>query len=161
VDLVINLVAGHGVPPLRFGMSIAEAHDALREWGTPVGATGPGRGLPRLRVRDAVLTRDIFALFELGDERLSAVEVWRPEEGDDTVTVRFAEIDVFAAPAEDVIHQLEGRGFAIDQSDPFFPKCYRVMLAFNRDGGDDRDDRGLSRYFESVTIAPPEYWRPS
>ena len=63
-------------------MSIADAHDALREWGTPEDATAPVGAVPKLRVRDVAPTRDIFALFER-DERLTAVELWRSEEGDD------------------------------------------------------------------------------
>jgi hypothetical protein len=157
VELVINLVANEGVPPLRFGMSVAEVDEALSVWGTPESASAPNDTTTKLRVRDAGLTRDIFALFER-DDRLTAVELWRPEEGDPSVSVRFGDLDLFSTPAEEVIDQLEARGAAVDQSDPFFPKCHELTLGFNRDGGDDRDDRGLSRYFESVLIAPPGYY---
>ena len=155
MSLTINLVAGQGAPPLRFGMSKAEARDALSIWGTP--EEEDSVSTTRLRVRDPQLTRDIFAHFER-DERLTAIELWRPEPGDTVVNVMFGELDLFSGPAEEIMGQLRSQGIAVDQSDPFFPSCPEIALGFNRDGGDDRDDRGLSRYFESVLIAPPGYY---
>jgi hypothetical protein len=88
-------------------MSRAEASVAMRGWGEPRdSANSHGR---TLNVRDDGLTRDIYAHFEHGD-RLTSVEIWRPELGAVSVVVRFEGIDVFGQPADDVLEALRQRG---------------------------------------------------
>jgi len=163
--MIIRLEPPHGVPPLLIGMSIDESRDAVALWGDveELPAT-PGRAFA-LRARDEDLTRDVFAYFEDGaGGGVTAVEVWRPEPATRpgaNVQVRYGELDVFGLPADDVLRILRDRGVEVDESDPFYPSCPRLLLGFNREGGAHADEEtGMARFFESVLVSYPGYDDP-
>lgn len=112
-----------------------------------------------------ILTRDVFAYFEDGaGGGVTAVEVWRPEPATRpgaNVQVRYGELDVFGLPADDVLRILRDRGVEVDESDPFYPSCPRLLLGFNREGGAHADEEtGMARFFESVLVSYPGYDDP-
>lgn len=159
--MIIRLQPPEGVPPLLIGMSIDEARNVMALWGNPEEVFDSPGEVPRLRVRDEGLTRDIFA--HIGDDgKVSAIEVWRPvlsKLQGEAVHVLYGDVDVFALPANDIIRFLRDRGVEVDESDPFYPSCPQLTLGFNREGGDDvEDESGISRFFESVLVARPGYY---
>ncbi|MGQ4615506.1 hypothetical protein [Nocardia sp. R7R-8] len=150
----LSLIPPVGVPPLLLGMSSDEAAGAMGSWGVPELLEGPTN---RLRVCDRNLNLDVFA--HLGsDGRLTAIEVWRPEDIDSDVQVTFEGIEVFVETAESVLNIIRLRGFRVDDSDPYCPSCPDLTLGFNREGGNDVDRDGLARYFESILVAGPGYY---
>lgn len=154
-EVTIELAPPGGVPPLVFGMSRAEASEAMRGWGEP--RDGADTASRSLNVRDDGLTRDVYAHFDEGD-RLTSVVIWRPEPGEVHVVVRFRDIDVFGQPADAVLEALRQRGYVVDTSDRYFPLCKDIALGFNREGGEDCDDEGLARHFNSVLTAAPGHY---
>jgi hypothetical protein len=151
----MELVRNRGVPPVFFGMTILEARDAMQTWGAMRETSKTPGGTLRLHVRDDAYARDVYVNFE-GEDRVSSLEIWRP--GDPLQVVRFLDVDLFGPSADEVIGLLRQRGHAVDTSDAHFPICDEIALGFNRSGGHDADENGLSWYFHSVLIAPPGYY---
>ena len=161
--LTITLVASEGVPPLRFGMSAAEASEAMRVWG-PVTANQPDRpSRTTINAHDDAYLWDVHANLEDG-EHVTSIVVWRtnPDEPFDPATtaavrVEFEGIDLFGQEASAVIEELQRRGHTLNNQDPWWPGFDDIALWFNRESGDDRDDEDFALYFASVTIVPPDH----
>lgn len=156
----LRVVANEGVPPLRLGMSAAEASEAMAIWG-PVIANQPERPEnKRLNAHDSQYAVDVHANLEDG-EHVTSIVVWRPK-GDPSGVV-FEGVDLFAQEASTILEELRRRGYALNDDDPFFPRFDEISLAFNRDfadveddDGDEDEDEGVARFFSSVTIAATE-----
>lgn len=152
------LLPAQGFPPLLFGMTRDAAREATRDLGRQ------SEDPDSLRVTNAEAALDLFAHFENDGEQLTAVTVWRPDNGATRVVLRLGgeDIDMFGSTADSVMDQLVRRGHAIDISDIYFPVCDDIAVGFNRDGGEDNVDEdaddGLGIRFNSVLLARPGYY---
>ena len=159
-DEFLELVQFEGMPPLVFGLDLASVLRVVSEWGEARELPETPSGTRRFHVQDNLHGLDLYPTFE-GVNSLTSIEVWRPDGsyGDGSMCrIRFMEVDLFRLRASDVIKRLSALGFAGDLSDPYFPVYDQIALGFNRSGGDDCDDEGMSLHFRSVLIGPPGYY---
>jgi hypothetical protein len=153
----LDLEAGVGVPPFRFGMTIDQVRSAMLPLGVVDDVTAPG-GAPALRWYDEARSFDIYLNFR-ADGRLFTIQLWRSPLPDGAVPVRWHGVDLFGQPADGAIAALRAAGEPVDTSDALYPMARDEEVGFNREGGDDVDDDGVAIRFESVLVAPSGYAR--
>ncbi len=150
-----KIVAGMGMPPLELGMPSERLASELGAVGDVQNSASPG-GAPAWRVADAEgqLVIDAHCL---PDGRLFTVELWRGPGSDRIRPVTFSGVDLFNGSADEVLSALASAGIAVEEDDPFYPTAAHGQLRFDRNGGPDPDEQGLSSRFESILIVPADY----
>jgi hypothetical protein len=139
-----------GVGLLRLGMTADEAKAALEQLGEV--ELGRQDGLYAQRPSGLGFTAHLGA-----DDRVNAIEVWRPQADD---VVHYRDVDVFGLPALEVVARL-GRLATVrpDEDDPSSHVAPDLLLSFWRPfAGDDDPDDPQGYYFSSVLVARPGYY---
>ncbi|MEV4177577.1 hypothetical protein [Nonomuraea sp. NPDC049709] len=151
----LDVRVGSGLDGLRFGMDETQVRAGLAAYGEVVDATAPGGALC-LRTRGPDASFSVYASFT-ADGLLFTLEIWRPDDAS-SIEVRLYGIPVFATPADLVLARLAELGQPVDLADRWHPLLPEASIGLDREGGDDCDDDGLARHFQSVFIAPPGYY---
>lgn len=133
--------------------SRSEAERQLAAHGEPNTFQRGGEGNPSLVVR-AAGGLHVFVYFDDADV-VDAVELGRPEGGE---SVTFDGIDVFSAPAEDVIEQLSRRTSVKVEDGGRSATATQLLLALWRPTLPEYSGDAEGRYFESVLVARPGYY---
>ncbi|GAA3441093.1 hypothetical protein [Planomonospora venezuelensis] len=154
-ERILEVRAGSGLDGLRFGMDEPQVREGLASYGNVLDATAPGGALS-LRTQGHDDSFSIYAAFE-ADGTLFTLEIWRPDDVS-LIDVSLFGISVFTTPADRFLSRLAGLGHRIDFEDKWHPLLPEASIGLDREGGDDCDDDGLSRYFQSVFIAPHGYY---
>lgn len=152
--LALSVVPGVGLADLRFGMEEPAVRVALAPYGEIVDGTSPGGSLT-LYTEGIDPSFSVYANFR-HDGLLFTLEVWRP---DDAVVVdlELGDVAIFAPPAEAVIQSLTSAGYVVDESEPFHPVIADAYIGLSREGGEDDEESGISRYIQSFFLAPAGY----
>ncbi|MEV5873569.1 hypothetical protein AB0L75_04905 [Streptomyces sp. NPDC052101] len=148
----LELLPHVGAGPFRLGMSVGEAHGAVREWGLlriVAGDEAPGQ---------IALTHDESRLdIVLGFTRgaLSGVELFRFQREDAGIRVLFDGLDVFRTPSEDLLARLAERGHGIEENDLGFDALpeLKVILASQSSHEHPVDEEGDPLYYDYVLLA--------
>lgn len=161
----IDLDPPNGITGFPFGMPVDEVKEAAAALGqVRVINEGPPSGWKFMKV-DTVLPQ--FAItFHIEDGKtLTSVEIWRPFDGPEQISVTWRGTDVFQTPATEVLAQLETAGYEIEDRENFHPKIKDLTLGFSRNprddipfDGDEDDDDAMPMYFSSVLAAPTKYY---
>jgi hypothetical protein len=150
-----RVIVGSGVPPLKLGMSPERLMAELQVIGSVQDAAAPG-GAPAWRVLDQDGLVTIVAHC-LPDGRLFTIEIWRESSRSVLRSITVYGVDLFNQNADPVLQALISMGVEVSDDDPHYPMAFGGKLRFDRNGGDDPDDNGLSPRFESVLIVPADY----
>ncbi|MEY9931248.1 hypothetical protein ABH926_005897 [Catenulispora sp. GP43] len=161
----IDLDPPNGITGFRFGMAADEVKEAAARLGrVRIIDEGPPRAWRFMKI-DTVLPQ--FAItFHIEDGRtLTSVEIWRPFEGPEEISVTWRGVDVFRTPAAVVMAAVEAAGYAIEDREYGHPRVEDLTLGFARNprddiplDGDEDDDAARPMYFSSVLAAPAEYY---
>lgn len=156
----------NGVDGFPLGMPMGELIAAA----TPLGHVrleDPGQQRPDLYTKLFVVRPTFTAIFACEDGySLTAVELWAPVtgRGSDRITVELhgnlPGIDVFATPALEILDQLTERGYALDDTDPDYPRFPELALGFTRTSGHEVPlaTDGRPQYCQAVLVGPPGYY---
>jgi hypothetical protein len=152
-----ELRPAEGVPPLRLGMSRAQARAALEPLG-PVQEFARGDGPPGWLLNRQVT---VFAYFD-ARATLEAVELAPPVESPAEDSVWFRDIDVFATPAGEVVQRLRadyGLDVREEEGGASFVVPDLVLALWRGAGGrGHRDEDGMGSYLEPALVAAPGYY---
>ncbi|WP_433380862.1 hypothetical protein ACQPZX_16070 [Actinoplanes sp. CA-142083] len=149
MEIVLDPPRGAG--PLRLGMTAAEARAALETLGVPSPA---GRGELSLHLGSGLGLSVGFGVGATLD-RVNAIEVWRPHERD---VVRFRDVDVFGAPALEVVQRLRRHvAIAPNEDDDGFTARESYLALWRPFAADDDPDDAEGYFFQSALIARPGY----
>ncbi|MEU6777806.1 hypothetical protein ABZ912_01295 [Nonomuraea angiospora] len=154
-ERTLAIRVGSGLDDLRFGMDEAQVRAELAVYGNVENASAPGGALS-LRTQGLDDSFSIYAVFN-AEGLLSALEIWRPDDVS-LIDVDFRGIPMFATPADEVLARLAELGHRIDLEDQWHPLLPEASIGLDREGGDDCDDDGLARYFQSIFVAPYGYY---
>ncbi|MEV4582074.1 hypothetical protein AB0K16_53480 [Nonomuraea jabiensis] len=154
-ERTLEVHVGSGMDSLQFGMDEPQVRAELSAYGNVVDVTAPGSALS-LRTQGLDDAFSIYAAFN-ADGFLFTLEIWRPTDVS-LIDVNLYGIPVFATPADRVLAVLAELGHRLDFEDQWHPLLPEVSIGLDREGGDDCDDDGLARYFQSIFIAPPGYY---
>ncbi|MFB9472045.1 hypothetical protein ACFFR3_21230 [Nonomuraea salmonea] len=154
-ERVLEVRVGSGLDNLRFGMDEPQVRAELISYGDVVDATAPGGSLA-LRTQGLDDSFSICAAFK-SDGALFTLEVWRPEDVN-LIDVKLYDIPLFATPVERVLARISELGHRIDFDDRWHPVLPEASIGLDREGGDDCDDDGFARHFQSIFIAPCGYY---
>ena len=167
-NMHIDLDPPNGITGFAFGMPADEVKKAAGALGrVRVLDEGPPSGWRFMKI-DTVLPQ--FAItFHIEDGRtLTSVEIWRPFDGPERISVTWRGIDVFQTPAAEVMAHIEAAGHPIDHHEAIHPKARNLTLAFTRHSRDDipfdrdeDDDDAMPMYFTSVLAGPARYYEES
>ncbi|MGI5269024.1 hypothetical protein ACQEUU_07735 [Nonomuraea sp. CA-218870] len=155
-ERILEVHIGAGLDDLRFDMDEAQVRAGLATYGNVVDATAPGGALC-LRTEGIDETFSVYAAFKAATGTLYTLEIWRPS------NIRLIDVDVFgtllfATPATQILDRITELGHRVDAEDQWHPILPDASIGLDREGGDDCDDDGLARYFQSIFIAPPGYY---
>ncbi|MFD8015074.1 hypothetical protein [Streptomyces sp. NPDC058955] len=152
--LDLHLEPPHGAGPVRLGMTFDEAVAAVAPWGEPRTRVRPG---PRPDTVSASCAGIGVEVLLEEDDRVTAVEFWRPGEGRSSAArVLLGGRDVFTTPADELLAALAGVRDG-DTEDPFVPG---LSLGFTRRTSQEVPRRadGLPVHFTSVLVGGAEYY---
>ncbi|MGA6203986.1 hypothetical protein ACPESR_04440 [Nocardia testacea] len=88
-------------------------------------------------------------------DRVNAIEVWRPLEGD---VVRYLDVDVFALPALEVVARLRRHIDLLKNDDDGFTSPELCLSLWRPFAADDDPDETQGYFFQSVLVARPGYY---
>ena len=152
--MVFDLEPPRGVGPVWIGMTRIEALEAVRAWGEPEPFQRTAQESPGWIVRRPATTfvyfdsSGIVEAIEFGSPRRRVVASDR---------VMYRGIDLFTAPARDVLHSLDLLGVEMNESERGFAfTAPAILLALWRDGEPYGED-GLPEFFGSALVAQPGY----
>lgn len=164
----IDLDPPNGITGFSFGMPADEVKAAAAALGTVrVLDEGPPHKWRFMKI-DTVLPQ--FAItFHIEDGKtLTSVEIWRPFEGPEQISVTWRGTDVFHTPAHEVMARIEAAGYRIDERETTYPQVKDLTLGFARNSRDDiprhreeGEDDAKPVYFSSVLAAPRRYYEES
>ncbi|MEU7283442.1 hypothetical protein AB0A69_32390 [Streptomyces sp. NPDC045431] len=157
MDLVLEPPRGAG--PVRLGMTLDEAVEAVASWGIPEIAYDHDD--PSTTIHTACDETGVNVLLEDAGKSVTAVELWWPGEGRHTdVRVLLDGDDVFTTPAEDLFQRAENRGWTVDRTDHEYPFVPGVSLGFTRQTSQEvpRTRGGLPLYVTSVLVGGEHYY---
>ena len=164
----IDLDPPNGITGFTFGMPADEVEEAAAALGTVrVLDEGPPRKWRFMKI-DTVLPQ--FAItFHIEDGKtLTSVEIWRPFDGPEQISVTWRGTDVFHTPAHEVMARIEAAGYRIDERETGYPQVKGLTLGFGRNKRDDipwdrdeDDEDAKPLYFSSVLAAPTRYYDES
>lgn len=97
----------------------------------------------------------IFVYFD-SDDRVEAIEVGRPDGGDDVVLYR--DVDVFKTSAADLIERLTAEDVVEVKEQGRSATVVGLLLALWRPVVPESTDDAEGRYFESALVARPDYY---
>jgi hypothetical protein len=154
LTLVIDLRPPDAAGPLRIGADRAELIAALREFGVPRLVTrAPGR------IPSWAVDRPSGLAIRCHVDRaghLDAVEFGRPTTNADAV--RYQDLDVFGAPAEEFVATLRRRAHVVEEEHGYAYVAPDLLLSCWRATTPKDPDDTDGRYFDSVLIARPGYY---
>lgn len=161
----------HGIAGFPVGMPMDELIDAT----TPLGHVrleDPGQRRPDLYTKLFVVRPTFTAIFACEDgQTLTAVELWAPHArgaggdgraGQDRISVWLKGIDVFGTPALEILERLTALGYALDDTDPDYPRFPGLAIGFTRTRTRGREvplaQDGRPQYFQAVLAGPAGYY---
>ncbi|MFJ6686715.1 hypothetical protein [Streptomyces werraensis] len=152
--MILELNPPTGAGPLRLGMTMTEAEEALRRIEGYVGGDTSLQANPGVGRYSSGLT--IHAHPALSGGLVEAIEVYRPHQ--DSVQVCYDGIDVLGLPAAEVLNRLRDRdGFkANEEGDVMQAKDLHLALWRPHVSDDDPDDE-QGYFFQSALVAEPGY----
>ncbi|MET9428515.1 hypothetical protein [Streptomyces sp. NPDC003036] len=145
--------------PVRLGMTLDEAVEAVTPWGTP--KIEYDEDDPSATIYTACDEIRVNVLLEDGGQSVTAVELWWPGEGRHTdVRVLLDGDNVFSAPAEDLFRRAEERGWTVDRTEPEYPFIPGISLGFTRQTSQEvaRTRGGLPLHVTSVLVGGEHYY---
>ncbi|WP_326642640.1 hypothetical protein OG884_05115 [Streptosporangium sp. NBC_01755] len=154
-ERMLEVHVGSGLDSLRFGMDEPQVRAGLATLGNVVDSTAPGGAL-KLRTEGLDDSFSVYASFGSGGF-LFTLEVWRPNDTN-LIDLNLYGIPIFATPADSALVQLAEIGHRLDFEDKYHPVLPEASIGLDRESGDDCDNDGLARYFQSIFIAPDGYY---
>jgi hypothetical protein len=148
----LELLPQAGVGPLRLGMSVQEARDAVQEWGAlRIVSSDPEPGQITLKHDPSEL--NVVLGFAKG--ALSGVELFRFLDEDADVQVSLDGLDVFRTPSADLFELFAERGHEITENDLGFDALLdlKVLLANQSSYEYPVDEDGEPLYYDYVRLA--------
>jgi hypothetical protein len=153
--MIFELHPPQSAGPLRIGATGHDTLETLKQLGDPLVLCRTAGRKPAWGVhRSSGLF--ICAYFD-ADDQLEAIEFGRPEETDDTVM--YDGLDVFSAPAADLVAQLQLRSNVHEEADEdgHTFTAPSLLLSLWRPVTPESPDDQEGRFFASVVIARPGY----
>ena len=156
----IELDSPRGITGFPLGMPAEAVKEAAAALGR-IQVQDEGSDDPSHHMKVLALHPQFEITFLLEDGKtLTAAEVWIPRPGSETITVTFRGIDVLAAPASNLLTQIESMGHEVNRREALHPVVPRLSLGFTRDAGDEapRDTDGWPLHFQAVLVAQKDYY---
>jgi hypothetical protein len=150
--MILELHPPVGVGPLRIGMTMAEAEEALRRIDGYVGGDTSLQANPGVGRYSSGLT--IHAHPAPSGGLVEAVEVFRPHR---SVSVHYEGIDLFGTPASEVEARLRERADVEEEEGGTITVLPGVYLALWRPHRSDDPDDEQGHYFQSALVAGADY----
>jgi hypothetical protein len=142
------------VAGICIGSTHAEAREQCSRLGRPEDFRRGGDEPVSLAVRRPG-GLSIFVYFD-SDDRVEAIEVGRPDGGDDVVL--FRDMDVFKTSAEDLIERLTAEEVVNVEEQGRSATVVGLLLALWRPVVPETTDDPEGRYFEAALVAKPDYY---
>jgi hypothetical protein len=149
----------HGITGFPLGLPAADLRTAASALGrVKVQDDGSDDEFHYMKV--TVLHSQFEIVFHLEDGKtLTAAEVWIPRPGEEDITVRFRDVDVFRTSARQVLRRLEADGLTVlDRTQ--YAYVPGLSLGFTRVAGHEvpLDSDGDPLYFQAVLVGSSDYY---